>query len=188
MKSISIALVVLFVCACFAAPTQAQSKKKSPKAKAAKQIAPDTRTVTASPVIEGDPITKPNSQDNRIVSANPVIEGDPMIPEDRISIHDLKAKLDEKTSVLILDVRSADGWKTATTKIKGARRVTLEDVEKQMKSWQKSQEIIAYCACSDDATSLSVTHTLKKAGFKNIKALWGGWNAWQEAGYPTEPK
>jgi rhodanese-related sulfurtransferase len=187
MKSISIALALLLVCACVA-PTQAQSKKKSPKAKAAKPTPPDTRTVAANPIIEGDPITKPDPQDNRIVSASPVIEGDPMIPEDRISIHDLKAKLDERSSVLILDVRSADGWKTATTKIKSARRVVIEDVEKQMKSWPKSQEIIAYCACSDDATSLNVTQMLKKAGFKNVKALWGGWNAWQEAGYPTEPK
>ena len=30
--------------------------------------------------------------------------------------------------------------------------------------------------------------TLKKAGFKNVKALWGGWSAWEQAGYATEPK
>lgn len=169
-------------------PSLAQTKKKSTKTKAVKIVKPaksEDRPIAANPVIEGDPITKP---DNRIVSANPIVEGDPMIPDDRVSIHDVKAKLDSGASILILDVRSAEGWKSATAKIKNARRVSIEEVEKQMKSWQKLQEIVAYCACSDDATSLLAIETLKKAGFKNVKALWGGWHAWIEAGYPTEPK
>jgi rhodanese-related sulfurtransferase len=33
-----------------------------------------------------------------------------------------------------------------------------------------------------------VARTLQKAGFKNVKALLGGWYAWEHAGYPTEPK
>lgn len=181
MKSIAIALACLLVC-CFAAPNAAQTKKKAVKAKPAK---PDNRIVTASPMIEGDPVTK---SDNRIVSARPVIEGDPMIPEDRISIDDLKVKLAGGSAVLILDVRSADDWKASATKIKGAIRVPLEEVEKKMTGWKKTQEVVAYCACSDDAASLSVTASLKKAGFKNVKALWGGWQAWEQAGYATEAK
>jgi rhodanese-related sulfurtransferase len=162
MKSISIALACLLVCF-FAAPNFAQNKKKAIKA-------------------------KPVKPDNRTVSANPVIEGDPMIPEDRISIDDLKAKLAGGAEVLILDVRSASDWKASATRIKGAIRVPLEEVEKKMAGWKKTQEVIAYCACSDDATSLIVTATLKKAGFKNVKALWGGWHAWEQAGYATEAK
>lgn len=169
-------------------PSQAQTKKKSTKNKSVKIIKPaksEDRPIAANPVVEGDPITKP---DNRIVSANPIVEGDPMIPDDRISIHDVKAKLDSGASMILIDVRSVDDWKSASTKIKTARRVTIEEIEKQQKSWQKSLEIIAYCACSDDTTILLATERLKKAGFKNVKALWGGWNAWIEAGYPTEPK
>lgn len=182
MKSIFLAcLLALLVIV----PSHAQSKKKTTKIKTTKPIKSEDRKVAATPVVEGDPITKP---DNRIVSANPIVEGDPMIPDDRVSIHDVKAKLESGASILLIDVRSSEGWKSATNKIKGARRVAIDEVEKHMKSWQKSQEIIAYCACPDDATSLIATQTLKKAGFKNVKALWGGWNAWIEAGYPTEPK
>jgi rhodanese-related sulfurtransferase len=181
MKSVSIALAVLLICF-FTAPNVAQNKKKASKAKTVK---PDNRTVSASPVVEGDPITK---ADDRIVSARPVLEGDPMIPEDRISIDDLKAKLASGAAVLILDVRSANDWKASATRIKGAIRVPIEEVEKKMAGWKKTQEVVAYCACSDDATSLMVTATLKKAGFKNVKALWGGWHAWEQAGYVTEAK
>lgn len=89
---------------------------------------------------------------------------------------------------MILDVRSAEGWKAARAKIKGAVHLSHEAVEQKMKDWKKSQEIIAYCACPDDATSVSVARRLKKAGFQKVKALWGGWQAWEQAGYPTESK
>lgn len=184
MKSVSI----IFACilACFlCTPNHAQSKKKPAKAKTVQPTKPDHRVVTANPVIEGDPITKP---DNRIVMASPVVEGDPMIPENRISIHDLKVRLESGSGVLLLDVRSAESWKASTNKIKGAMRVAREEVEKKMSEWKKTQEVIAYCACSDDATSLQVVEIMKKAGFKNVKALWGGWDAWGQAGYATEPK
>ena len=182
MKSIfSACLLALLVIL----PSHAQSKKKTIKTKTAKPTRIDNRTVAANPVVEGDPITKP---DDRVVSANPIVEGDPMIPDDRISIHDLKARLDNGSKVLVLDVRSAESWKASATKIKGAMHVSREEVEKKMSEWKKTQEFIAYCACSDDATSLQVVETMKKAGFKKVKALWGGWDAWGQAGYVTEPK
>ena len=123
MKQISITLAFLLACL-LVVPNHAQNKKKAAKAKAA----------------------KPTKPDNRVVSASPVIEGDPMIPDDRLSIHDLKAKLEAGTPLLILDVRTAEGWNASTKKIKGALRVPYEDIEKQMKDWKKPQEIIAYCA------------------------------------------
>jgi 3-mercaptopyruvate sulfurtransferase SseA len=33
-----------------------------------------------------------------------------------------------------------------------------------------------------------VVRTLTENGFTNIKALLGGFQAWEEAGFPTEPK
>ena len=182
MKYISIALTILLA-GFLAVSNQAQNHQKPAKAKPSPPAKPDT--VTATPVVEGDPITKP---DNRVVRASPVIEGDPMVPEDRITIEELKAKVNAKSQVVILDVRSKDDWNASTTKIKGAIRVLPEEVEKKMLDWKKTQEIVAYCSCSDDSTSLRVTQTLKKAGFQNVKALWGGWHAWEQESFPTELK
>ncbi len=142
MKHFSIVLALLLACI-LVVPNHAQNKKKAAKTKAANPIKPAPRTVSANPVIKGNPITKP---DNRIVSASPVIEGDPMIPEDRISIQDLKARLEASTPVLLLDVRTAESWTASSRKIKGAVRVPQEDLEQKMKGWKKAQEIIAYCA------------------------------------------
>ena len=144
MKYIAIALLLL--CSC-AVPNYAQSTKKPAKAQPAKPATPDTRPVSATPVVEGDPDTK---QDKRVVSANPVIEGDPMTPptvaKDRITIEALKARLAKKSRVLILDVRSVSSWVSSPTKIKGAVRVREEDVKGQMSAWKKTQEIVTYCA------------------------------------------
>ncbi len=181
MKHLSIVLAFLLACI-LVVPNHAQNKKK---AKTAKPAAPANRTISARPVTTDNPNTK---SEDRIVFASPVIEGDPMIPADRLSIHDLKAKLDAGTQILILDLRSLETWQAATTKIKGARRVAVENLAEKMKSWPKTQQIVAYCECTDDAASMNAVQILKQAGFKNVVALWSGWKAWQEAGYPTEPK
>lgn len=142
MKPIVVALG-LMLAATLVVSGAAQSKKKPAKAKPVPPTPQDNRPVSASPVIEGDPSTKP---DDRVVSAQPVIEGDPMIPEDRITIDELKGKLAAKKKVLILDVRSTTSWMSSTTKIKGAVRVRYEDVEKRMSKWKKTREVITYCA------------------------------------------
>ena len=126
MKRISVGLMLLLACA-LTLPTAAQTKSKK------KRTAKSTTAQTTK-------------KDDRVVSANPVIEGDPDVPDDRITIQQLKAKMDASEKYLLLDVRSVEGWKTGTTKIKGSIRVAFEDVDKTMTEWKKTQEIIAYCS------------------------------------------
>lgn len=126
MKRISVGLMLLLACA-LALPAVAQTKSKK------KRTAKSTTAQTTK-------------KDDRVVSANPVIEGDPDVPDDRITIQQLKAKMDASEKYLLLDVRSVEGWKTGTTKIKGSIRVAFEDVDKTMTEWKKTQEIIAYCS------------------------------------------
>ena len=39
-----------------------------------------------------------------------------------------------------------------------------------------------------EATSARVALKLIEKGYTRVFALKGGWNDWQDAGYPTEPK
>ncbi len=126
MKRISVGLMLLLACA-LALPTAAQTKPKKKRT---------AKTTTA----------QTTKKDDRVISANPVIEGDPDVPDDRITIQQLKAKMDASANILILDVRSIEGWKNGTTKIKGSVRVAFEDVDKKMTEWKKTQEIITYCS------------------------------------------
>ncbi len=67
------------------------------------------------------------------------------IPADRITIEQLKRKLDAKEKIVIIDARAGGAWVGSTVKIKGARHITLDDLEARMKTLPKNREIVAYC-------------------------------------------
>jgi rhodanese-related sulfurtransferase len=125
----------------------------------------------------------------RIVTALPVVEGDPdEIPKDRITVQQLKQKIDDKADIIILDVRSRASYQSSLVKIKGAIHIPFEQIEQRMNELPKDKEIISYCSCPEEATSASVVRTLRANGFKDVKALLGGLDKWEAAGYPVEPK
>ncbi len=47
-------------------------------------------------------------------------------------------------------------------------------------------EVIVYCACPNEATAVKVAQKLRKVGFKRIRPLLGGIDAWIEAGHEVE--
>jgi rhodanese-related sulfurtransferase len=47
-------------------------------------------------------------------------------------------------------------------------------------------EIVVYCACPNEASAAIAAMHLKRAGFKQIRPLLGGIDAWIQAGYPVE--
>jgi rhodanese-related sulfurtransferase len=47
-------------------------------------------------------------------------------------------------------------------------------------------EVVVYCACPNEATAVKVAQRLQKLGFKRIRPLHGGIDAWIEAGLEVE--
>ena len=72
-----------------------------------------------------------------------VAGGNVAIP--RITKEELKIKMDKKEDLVILDVRAADSYNTSNQKIKGAVRITLDELERDIKKIPAGKEIIAYC-------------------------------------------
>jgi rhodanese-related sulfurtransferase len=107
--------------------------------------------------------------------------------EGRITIDELKAKLAKGEKVVIIDVRGSD-YDSSDAKIKGAIRIVPAELEAHLKELPRNKEIVTYCACSTDGGAMKARQTLLDNGFKNVHALKGGWNAWVQAGGPTEPK
>jgi len=128
-------------------------------------------------------------QPDREVKALPVIEGDPDEPsKDRITIQKLKQKMDDKEDMIILDVRGNPDYRASLVKIKGAVRIPPGEIEERLKELPKDKEIITYCSCVNESTSGAAAQTLLNNGFKKVKALIGGFDKWEAAGYPVEPK
>lgn len=128
-------------------------------------------------------------QVDREVRALPVVEGDPdETPKDRITIQQLKQKIDAKADLIILDVRGTPDYRASLVKIQGAMRIPPAELEERLNELPKDKEIITYCSCANESTSGQAAQTLLNHGFKNVKALIGGFDAWEAAAYPVEPK
>jgi rhodanese-related sulfurtransferase len=78
------------------------------------------------------------------------------------------------------DVRAQDGI------IPGAVSAHPKDIDPVIKSYSLDTEIIIYCACPNEASAATAAKHLKRAGFKKIRPLLGGIEAWVQAGHPVE--
>lgn len=67
--------------------------------------------------------------------------------------------------------------------IPGAIAAHPQDMHPTLKHHDRDAEIVVYCACPNEATAALAAKHLKKAGFKKIRPLLGGIDAWAKAGH-----
>jgi len=65
--------------------------------------------------------------------------------DDRISIKELKAKMDRGEDIVILDVRTSGAYLGSKIKIKGAVRIDPDSIERKYQVLPRDKEIITYC-------------------------------------------
>lgn len=90
--------------------------------------------------------------------------------------------LETDKNVVVLDVRTPAEYKAGH--LKGAVNVDYNapDFEQQLARLDKAKPYLVHCAVGGRSTkSLPV---LQKLGFKNVRHLDGGMQAWQQAGLP----
>jgi len=110
-----------------------------------------------------------------------------------ITAEELKAKLEGNQPVMIIDVRSPQGYASSTTTIKGAIHFKARKIKSRLKyaplkDVPKDREIVTYCACPKDQSSIAAAQILQAGGFKRVRVLQGGWNEWLRAKGPVEPR
>jgi membrane protein DedA with SNARE-associated domain/rhodanese-related sulfurtransferase len=104
---------------------------------------------------------------------------------DRVSVEELRTLIDEGKVNAIVDVRSPL-TQAATGRIPGARAVDMQRIKESFKGVPVNGEVIVYCACPNEATAVRVAQSLRKLGYKRIRPLLGGIDAWIEAGLAVE--
>jgi membrane protein DedA with SNARE-associated domain/rhodanese-related sulfurtransferase len=104
---------------------------------------------------------------------------------DRVSVEELKQMLEEKKVQALVDVRSAL-TQAATGRIPGALAIDMQKIEDSFKGVPIEGEVVLYCACPNEATAVKVAQKLRKVGYKRIRPLLGGIDAWIEAGLEVE--
>jgi membrane protein DedA with SNARE-associated domain/rhodanese-related sulfurtransferase len=101
----------------------------------------------------------------------------------RISVGDLYALIQAGASPLIIDVRSITARALEPRWIPGALHVPLQDVARHLKELPRDRDIILYCTCPSEASAARVAKILMNHGFKRVRPLYGGLEAWVAAGY-----
>jgi membrane protein DedA with SNARE-associated domain/rhodanese-related sulfurtransferase len=104
---------------------------------------------------------------------------------DRISAAELAEMLDRGGSPLIVDVRSKE-TRLREGIIPGAIFAHPEEARQTLTGYPPHIEIVVYCSCPNEASAATAAAHLRRAGFRKIRPLLGGIQAWTEIGRPIE--
>ena len=112
---------------------------------------------------------------------------------DMITAEELKAKLAKNEQVTVIDVRSSEGFANSATTLKGSLHFKLRRLKSRLnyaplKDLPRNREIVTYCACPKDQSSISAAQILQSAGFTRVKVLQGGWSEWMRVNGPVQPR
>ena len=101
----------------------------------------------------------------------------------RIDVAELNALVQAGADPIIVDVRSATARALEPRWIPGALHVPLEEITRVLKGLPRDHDIVLYCACPSEASAARVARVLMNHGFKKVRPLHGGLDAWRAAGY-----
>ena len=106
----------------------------------------------------------------------------------RVSVDDLHDMINRDERPLIVDVRSPASQKQG--RIPGAVWIDSQAFDDSMQAAglhdHPASEVIVYCACPNEASAAAVAKKLMRAGFKRVRPLAGGIEAWVAKGYDVE--
>lgn len=102
---------------------------------------------------------------------------------DRISVKELTDMIDGGRTPVIFDVRNAEA-RQRDGMIPGAVAAHAVEIEAVLKQYPRDVEVVIYCACPNEATAAVAARHLRRAGYRKIRPLLGGIEAWSQAGRP----
>jgi membrane protein DedA with SNARE-associated domain/rhodanese-related sulfurtransferase len=104
----------------------------------------------------------------------------------RISVGELYRLLDSGAAPVIVDVRSQTARLLEPQRIPGAVHLPVQNMEQHIKELPRDHEIVLYCTCPNEASAAKVAKMLMSHGFRRVRPLYGGLDAWIAAGYAVE--
>jgi len=101
-----------------------------------------------------------------------------------ITPRELKDRLDKGDKLFILDVR--EPWEYSMAKIEGSVLIPLGTLPQSLDQLDRDAEIVAHC--HHGMRSADAVGFLHQQGFKSVKNLVGGIDAWSIQVDPTVPR
>ena len=94
--------------------------------------------------------------------------------------------IDRGDTPVIIDVRSHAARLIDTRLIPGAVLADLNGIDRATYPIAFDQELITYCSCPNEVSAAKAAKALLSQGYRRVRPLLGGLDAWEEAGYPLE--
>jgi rhodanese-related sulfurtransferase len=101
-----------------------------------------------------------------------------------ISAPKLLSRMEQSQNILVINVLSEKWYHDCH--IAGSINVPLDKLIYQMEGYDRTQEVIVYCALNECDASEKAYVLLKCMGFENVVDYRGGIKEWFQLGYPIE--
>jgi membrane protein DedA with SNARE-associated domain/rhodanese-related sulfurtransferase len=103
----------------------------------------------------------------------------------RITVDELRERLSGERLPMVVDVGSRLAHRSRPH-IVGAVLMDLDDIARDVDTFPRDREVVFYCACPNEASAKRAAQILLTKGFREVRPLVGGLDAWMEAGHPVE--
>lgn len=100
------------------------------------------------------------------------------VREHRIDVDELRQRMASGEAPVIVDVRSAVSRSSDPRRIPGALEAELEEVRQLLAEVPIEREIVFYCNCPNEASAANAARILQRAGYRRVRPLRGGLDAW----------
>ncbi len=104
----------------------------------------------------------------------------------RIGVDELYRLIDEGAEPVVVDVRTATARTVEPRQIPGSLHVPLEALDQHVGDLPRDRDIVLYCTCPNEASAAQVAKLLMDRGYRRVRPLHGGLDAWIAAGYRIE--
>ena len=104
----------------------------------------------------------------------------------RISVEELRRLVHGGRDPMILDVRSEAARPIDPRRIPGARAIDMDNAQSRLVDVPRTSEIVVYCTCPSEASAARVARLLMDHGYRHVRPLEGGLDAWVSAGHAVD--
>ncbi len=103
----------------------------------------------------------------------------------RITVDELHERLGSEPKPFVVDIGSKL-MQQARPRIPGAILMSLDDIAREASSFPADRDIVLYCQCPNEASAKRAAQILLSKGYRQVRALVGGLDAWIAAGRAVE--
>jgi membrane protein DedA with SNARE-associated domain/rhodanese-related sulfurtransferase len=104
----------------------------------------------------------------------------------RITVDELNESIAGGQTPIVVDVRSQAARLLDTRIIPGALLADLDSVDQVLFGIPPDRELVIYCSCPNEVSAAKAAQLLMAIGYRRVRPLLGGLDAWDSAGYAIE--